>query len=108
MSESSNINRIDVGALKLGSVTIVPEEHADDRSERHKAQRRQALLTDIKDFITFCVILIALIAIGGFSAYKGVLSPDSDPATQRWCQSVLTVIVTGGVSFVLGRNSKGK
>ena len=103
-------DQIDIGgaALRLGTITVAPEEHPEDRSQRHKIEGRQAFLADIKDLITFVVILCALGAIGGFAAYRGLFSPASDPATEHWCQSVLTAVVTGGISFVLGRSSKGK
>ena len=95
-------------ALSNGGVSITPDENPEDRAHRHRIESRQACISDAKEIATFCVILLALVAIGGFAAYRGLISPTSDSATQHWCQNVLTAVVTGGISFVLGRSSKGK
>jgi len=100
---------IDVSVARLrGDLTITPEEHEDDRAKRLKREDRAALIDDIQRVAVFLVILVALITIGVVAGYEGVISPNASPETQRWCQSVLSAVITGGISFVLGKNSRSK
>jgi hypothetical protein len=92
----------------VAEVTIRPEEHADDRASRLKNTDRQSLIEDWLGAITYVVILVGLVVIATVSGYKGMISPTTPSDTQHFCQTLLAAVVSGGISYVVGRNSRNK
>jgi len=95
--------RINIGDLRLGQVTIKPDEHPDDRAVRLEAERRNARYESYKDITTFAASLLGLILTAAACAYFGLLDNNASPDTKRWAQTVLSSVITGAVSFVVGR-----
>jgi hypothetical protein len=94
--------------------SLKPEEHPDNRAARLKlefeeqaAKRRlegrTALIEDYKGVAVFVVILVSILALGILCAYEGIFDPNASTDTKRWAQTVLSAVVSGGLSFVVGR-----
>jgi hypothetical protein len=94
---------IDLTASLRGQISVTPEEDPDEKAARLKAEARSAMIEDWKGIATFTVLLLGLCATGCLSAYEGFFDPSSSADTKRWSQTVLSSLVTGGISFVIGR-----
>jgi hypothetical protein len=101
-------DRLDLSASLAGQVSVKPEEHPDERSARLRTEARQALIEDCKGVAVFVVLLLAVIAVGAIAAYEGLWDAGASPDTRRWSQTVLSALVTGGISFVVGRKIGGR
>lgn len=101
---SLNIN----GELDAGQVSITPEEHADDRATRLEATKRQAKIRDYSDLAVFVVLLVAIVTVGIIAAYEGFGDGSASPETRRWGQTILSALMSGGISFVAGRKIGSK
>lgn len=99
---------IDLSLALRGDITVTPEVHPDDRAQKLRIESRQALFEDIQRMVVFVVILVALIIIGAVAGYIGIVSSKAPSDAQQWCRNVLSAVVTGGISFVLGKNSRTK
>ena len=91
-----------------GLVTFTPEEHPDDRATRLKTEARRDLIQDWKDGALFGVLLTGVVAVGMIAGYVGFWDAAASSDTKRWGQTVLSVVVTGGISFIAGRKIGGK
>jgi len=89
-----------------GEVSVKPEEHPDDRALRLKTEHRQAVIADFQNVAIFITLLIAIIFVGALAAYEGILDPTATPDSKRWAQTILSAILAGGISFVVGRQTK--
>ena len=56
-----------------------------------------------KEIVSFTTILLAVIAAGLLAAYEGLFDPTASAEAKRWGQTILTAILSGGLSFVLAR-----
>jgi hypothetical protein len=90
------------GSLQ-GQVTLTPLEHPDERALRLRTIERQSIIEDRKGVAVFVVLLAAIFGIGCLAVYEAVIDPAATPDTRRWAQTVLTALVSGGISFVVGR-----
>jgi hypothetical protein len=95
--------QLDLSGSLRGEVSLKPEEHVDDRAARIRNEARAALIEDCKGVAVFVGTLLGLGAVACVAGYKGVFDPAANPETQRWAQAVLTAVVSGSISFVLGR-----
>jgi hypothetical protein len=93
-------------AIRQNEVSIVPPEHPDDRALRLKMSDRASWIDDIQRLTTFFVLLIGLAVLASAAAYEAILNNNAAPDTKHWCETVLSAVVSGGISFVLGRNSR--
>jgi len=96
-------DKIDLSGSLKGQVSVKPEEHPDERGARLRAERRAALIEDCKGVAVFAVLLVGIVAIGVLSAYEGFFDASAPPDARRWAQTVLAALMTGAVSFVVGR-----
>jgi hypothetical protein len=96
-------DQIDVSGSLKGQVSVTPEEHPEERAARLRAEQRGALIEDCKGVAVFVMLLAGIVAIGILSAHQGFLDPNASADTRRWAQTVLSALVTGGISFVIGR-----
>lgn len=87
---------------------LKPDEHDDERQARLRAEGRAALLDDIKGFVLFIVLLGVLLGVGSLCLHLIFFRGDSSPETQRWAQTILAALVSGSVSFLVGRKVGGK
>ena len=101
-------DRLDLSGSLAGQVSVRPEEHPDERAARLKAEARQSLIEDCKGVAVFVVLLMTVIAVGLVAAYEGLLDASASPDSKRWGQTILTVLASGGISFVIGRKVGGK
>ena len=99
---ASSPPQIDLAALLKGQVTVTPEEHPDERAARLRILERQTRIADNKGIVVFGVLLAAIVAIGILAAYEGFFA-GAPAEMQKWGQTVLTVLLSGGISFVVGR-----
>jgi hypothetical protein len=79
------------------------EEHPDERAARLQNERRAAIIEDCKGIVIFAAPLLFTMIIASASLYMTLLSTNLPPETQRWYQSVLAAILSGGVAFLLGK-----
>ena len=101
-------NQIDLTGGFAGQVSIIPEEHPEQRAARLKAEARQSLIEDCKGVAVFVVLLLTVIAVGSIAAYEGFLDTNASPDTKRWGQTILSALMSGGISFVIGRKVGSK
>jgi hypothetical protein len=101
-------NKIDLTGGFAGEVSITPEEHPEQRATRLKTEARQSLIEDCKGVAVFVILLLAIIAVGLIAAYEGLWDHDASPETKRWGMTMLSALVSGGVSFVVGRKIGSK
>jgi hypothetical protein len=67
------------------------------------SEQRSALIEDYKGIAVFIVLLVGIVAIAALSAYEGFFDASASVDTKRWSQTILSALMTGGVSFVAGR-----
>ena len=91
-----------------GQVSLTPEENLADRTARLKTEARRDLIHDCKDGIVFAVLLAAIVTVGVIAAYEGFWDVNANPETKRWGQTILSAVMTGGISFVVGRKIGSK
>jgi hypothetical protein len=96
-------DQIDLSGSLQGQVSVKPEEHPEDRTARIRAEQRSALIEDCKGVAVFVVLLVGIVAIAILSAYEGFFDATASPDTRRWSQTILAALMTGAVSFVVGR-----
>jgi hypothetical protein len=95
--------QIDLSGSLKGQVSVTPEEHPDERANRLLAERRSALIEDCKGIAVFAVLLLGIVGIAVLAAYETFFDAIASADTRRWSQTVLSAVVAGGVSFVIGR-----
>jgi hypothetical protein len=91
-----------------GLVSVKPEEHPEDRAARIRMEHRQNLIADAQNIAIFITLLIGIIIVACVAGYEGVIDRNASADTKRWGQTVLSAILSGGISFVVGRNSRSK
>jgi hypothetical protein len=95
-------DRVNISGELQGQVSLIPEEHFEDREARLKAEARRDLIRDCKDVAVFAVLLIAIVIVGALAAYEAIWDASANSDTKRWAQTVLFAVMTGGISFVAG------
>jgi len=102
-------DNIDINAAILqNEVSILPPEHPLNRASRIKREDRASWLDDIQRMTIFSVLLTCMVILGGVTCYEGIINNNIAPDTKHLCQTILSAIVSGGISYVFGRNSKSK
>ena len=96
-------DQLDFGPVLKGQVSVIPEEHPEDRAARLRREERAALIEDYKGVVVFVVVLCGIVGVAALSVHKGVFDATASAETQRWGQGVLTVVVSSSISFVIGR-----
>jgi hypothetical protein len=96
-------DQIDVNALLRGQVSVRPEEHPDERLARLRAEERSYQIEDYKGVAVFIVLLTGMTAIGILCIYASFFDSTASADTKQWSQTVLSSLLTGAVSFVVGR-----
>lgn len=100
---------IDVNSIFAKSaVTVEPPEHEDERAARLIKEKREARLEDIRSMTLFFVVLIALLALGGLCGHLIFFDKAASPENQKWAQTALTALVSGGAAFLFGRSLSSK
>ena len=102
------------GVVPRGELALAREEHPDERAARLKKEAnettarlkqegRAALIKDCQDVASFTVLYLFLIGMVVICVYLILFSATVPPETQRWSQSLLAAILSGTVSFIVGR-----
>lgn len=78
-------------------------EEADERAVRLGSTRRARWLADIKAAMLFVVVLAGIVAIALVCARIVFLDPNAPAEARRWAETVLTALVSGGLSYLVGR-----
>ena len=102
------VDRVNLHGDLQGQVSLIPEEHPDDRAARLRTEARRDLIHDWKEAIVFAVLLAAIVAVGLIAAYDGFWDANASPDSKRWGQTILSALMTGGISFVAGRKIGSK
>lgn len=104
MARAISVDEIDLRAiLAANDLTLEPSEREDERTNRLAAEKRAKLLGDIKEMVVFVVVLIVVVVIAGLCAYMIFFDKAATPDAQKWAQTALTALLSGGVSFLFGR-----
>jgi len=103
-SDNLDINEI----VKRGSISVAPEEHPDERTARLRNEGREKLIADVKGVILFGVLLIAVIGTGLLCVYLIVFETAATQETKRWAETVIAALISGSVSFLIGRAISNK
>jgi hypothetical protein len=91
------------GVVPRGDVTLGREEHPDERTVRLRQEIRAAIIDHCKDVAIFAALYIFLIVMVVVCLYFILFAKAVPPETQRWSQSLLAAILSGTVSFMVGR-----
>jgi hypothetical protein len=101
-------DRLNIRGDLQGQVSLSPEEHPDDRAVRLRTEARRSLIHDWMEVVVFAVVLLAIVAVGAAAAYEGLWDANASPETRHWGQTILSAVMSGGVSFVVGRKVGSK
>lgn len=104
-------DQIDINGIlgKRASISIDPEETAEEHSARIKREGREASFELVKGYVLFFALVIVLILLGLLCAYEAVFDPTASAETKRMAWTMLSSLFTGTVTFVLGqRTAKAK
>lgn len=94
---------IDLGEpVRRGTIEI-GAEHDEERTARLRREERSHLYAEVKAAFLFVVVLAGLAVIAGACLWLGGFAAGVDAETRRWSQTVLVAVVSGSVSFLLGR-----
>jgi len=85
------------GTLEIGA------EHDAERTARLRREERSHLYAEVKAAFLLVAVLTGLAAIAGACLWLGGFAAGVDAETRRWSQTVLVAVVSGSVSFLLGR-----
>lgn len=100
MSNNFDLNSL----LKKGTVEIGrPDESAEELAARLRIEGRKAAIEDFKGAALFVTLLVGIVAVALLCVYLIVFDQTASAESKRWAQTVLTGIVTGAVSFLVGR-----
>jgi hypothetical protein len=97
--------RLDLDRLvRKGTVELAAEENADERASRLRRERVELW----KGTVLFLATLAGVAAVGAVAGYAAFLAEGVDEPTRQRAHTLLVAVVSGGVSFLLGRGlSKG-
>jgi hypothetical protein len=91
------------GVVPRADVTLTREEHPEERVARLKQENRVAIIENCKDVAIFAALYLFLIGMVVICLYFLLFAKAVPPETQRWSQSLLAAILSGTVSFFVGR-----
>jgi hypothetical protein len=101
--------RLDVGDLvRRGEIALGFEEHPNEMAVRLRQESRATLIDHCKDVAIFVALYLFLITMVLICIYFLLIASSVSPETLRWSQSILTAILSGSVSFLVGRKIGGK
>src|SRR5437016_1757230 len=96
------------GVVPRGELTLTREEHPDERAARLRQEDRAARIKNCEDVAIFTALYLFLVGMVVVCLYFGVFASGVPPETQRWSQSLLAAILSGTVSFMVGRKVGNK
>ncbi len=103
------MSQVDLANIIAASdVTIAPTERDDERALRLANEKRAKLLEDIRSMVLFVVVLGALLTLTILCGHVIFFDRSATAETQKWAQTALTALVSGGVAFLFGRSVASK
>ena len=109
MRDDRDTPKVDLGTILAASyVTIEPSERDDERAARIAAEKRVKLFADIRGMVLFFVVLVALIALAVLCGHLIFFDQTATQETQKWAETALTALVSGGAAFLFGRSVSDK
>jgi hypothetical protein len=97
------VAELDVDSIFARSaVTVEPPEHDDERAVRLIKEKREAFLDDLRNITLFFVVLIGLLLLAILCVELIFFDKTTTPETQKWAQTALTALVSGGAAFLFG------
>ncbi|WP_407524711.1 hypothetical protein [Methylobacterium oryzisoli] len=90
-------------ALGDAVIRIEPRENPDDRAERLRRERADSRFDLAKRYVALAMFCIGLTAVTGLCVYVALFDPSASADTRRWAQLVVSSVLTGGLSFMLGQ-----
>ncbi len=105
--ERGSPSQIDLRTVLRPIASLTLEEHERDRESRIKVEERQIFIEDCKGVAVFSVIVLGIVAVATLCAYVAVFDSTAPVDTKKWAQTLLLALVTGSLSFVLGRKVGG-
>jgi len=98
------VPEVDVDRIfERSAVTLAPSERDDERNVRLIKEKRGALFEDIRNISLFFIIVICLLVLGGLCVKLVFFDKDATAETQKWAETVLTALASGGAAFLFGR-----
>jgi hypothetical protein len=91
------------GVVPRDDVTLTREEYPEERIARLKQENRVAIIENCKDVAIFAALYFFLIGMVAICLYFILVASAVPAETQRWSQSLLAAILSGTVSFMVGR-----
>jgi len=79
------------------------KKHPNEMAARLRQESGAALIDHCKDVAIFVALYFFLIIMVLICIYFLIIAPSVPPETQRWSQSMLPAILSGSVSFLVGR-----
>ena len=102
MSNADTLN-VAVKAAEVG-LNLETAEHPDDRRARIANEARTAKYTEFRNMALFFVVLLGRLGAGSLLTYMIFFSVTVDAETKKFSQTMLTALVSGSLSFLLGRS----
>ncbi len=96
--------RID-DALDRASITIGSPETPEERQHRLDRDREKQRYELFKSYVVFIGLFSTLTAVAAVCLYAAVFDQAASPDTKRWAQTVLSAILAGAISFVVGQST---
>jgi hypothetical protein len=91
------------GVVPRGELTLAREELSEEIAARLKEENRAAIIGHCKDVAVFAALYIFLISIVIICFYLNLIATGVPPETLRWSQALLAAVLSGTVSFLVGR-----
>lgn len=99
MPNQVNLDRV----VPRGELTLGREELPEEVTARLKEENRAAIIGHCKDVAIFAALYLFLIAVVIVCFYLNLWASNVTPETLRWSQALLTAVLSGTVSFLVGR-----
>jgi hypothetical protein len=96
------------GVVPRGELTLTRDEHPEERKARLKNEYRAAIIKDFQDVAVFAALYLFLVIMVLVCLYENLFASAVSPETQRWSQSILAAILSGTVSFLVGKKVGAK
>jgi hypothetical protein len=89
------------GVVPRGELTLGREEYREEMAARLTEENRAAII--VQDVAVFAALYLFLIGLVIICVYFNLIASGVPPETLRWSQSLLAAVLSGTVSFLVGR-----
>lgn len=92
--------------LHKGSIAVTPHEHDDERAARILRDNRDHMSGLTRSWLIFLIVAIFILTVAYFSLDTLLFAQNPKPHAVEWAKTALTSLLTGFLSFWLGRSTK--